>query len=154
MTIRIANPDDAAEIARVVNAAFEVERPMRASGSRTSEENVGELMQDATFFIAEQRGKIVGAVMARVTGQTGYFGMLSVDESLQRSGIGRALRERAEQFCKERGCTEMTLTTGEFRTELPPYYQRAGYRITAIEPGPAEWGLSKPFNVIHMAKPL
>jgi hypothetical protein len=48
----------------------------------------------------------------------------------------------------------MTLTTGAFRTELIPYYQRAGYRIVRLEPGPKEWGFDKPFEVVHMAKPL
>jgi predicted N-acetyltransferase YhbS len=153
-TIRIATPDDVSEIARVVNAAFEVERHMRAHGERTSEQDVRELMQSDMFFVAEQDSRIVGAVLVRITGTIGYFGMLSVAEDLRGSGVGRALRERAEQFCKQRGCTQMTLTTGAFRKELIPYYQRAGYSIVRIEPGPAEWGFNKPFEVLHMAKPL
>jgi len=152
--IRSASPSDATEIVRVVNAAFEVERPMRARGERTSVENIEELMQHDTFFVAEQDGQIVGAVFARISGTTGYFGMLSVAQELRRGGLGRRLRETAEQFCKHHGCTEMTLTTGAFRTELIPYYQHAGYRIVSIEPGPAAWGFAKAFEVVHMAKPL
>jgi predicted N-acetyltransferase YhbS len=153
-TIRDAGPDDANEITRVVNAAFEVERPMRISGDRTSAEQVRELMARERFFVAEQDDRIVGAVFVRITATTGYFGMLAVDPSLQRSGVGRALREHAETYCRERGCTEMTLTTGEFRTELLPYYARAGYKIVSTEPGPAEWRLDKPFKIVHMAKEL
>jgi len=153
-TIRIASQDDAIEITRVVNTAFEVERPMRAHGSRTSVEDIQELMQHDRFFVAEQGGRIVGAVFARISGTTGYFGMLSVEEELRRSGLGRRLREKAEQFCKQNGCTEMTLTTGAFRTELIPYYEHAGYNVVRIEPGPAAWGFDKPFEVVHMAKPL
>jgi len=156
-TIRIAATGEADQIARIVNAAFEVERPFRHSGERTSADNVRKLMLDGnTFFIAEEDegGRIVGAVYVRFTGQTGYFGMLSVDPVLQRSGIGRALREHAEDFCRQRGCTEMTLTTGDFRTELLPYYSRAGYRIVSTEPGPAEWSMSKDFRIVHMTKLL
>jgi predicted N-acetyltransferase YhbS len=154
-TIRTATIDDTSEITRVVNAAFQVERHMRVPGrERTSEQNIRELMREVTFFVAEQNGRIVGAVLARVNGATGYFGMLSAAEELRGSGIGRALRERAEQFCKEHGCTEMTLTTGAFRHELLPYYHRAGYSIVRVEPGPAEWEFNQPFEVVHMTKRL
>lgn len=81
--------------------------------------------------------------------------MLAVDPGLQRSGIGRALREHVEAYCKARGCTQMTLTTGDFRTELPPYYARAGYRVVSYEPSSGSvWNMSKPFQIVHMAKDL
>lgn len=153
--IRVATEHDIERIAAVVNAAFEVERPMRLSGHRTSSQNVGELMAGGNvFFVSEEEGKLLGAVMVRITGTTGYFGMLAVDPSLQKGGIGRALREHAEAYCRERGCREMTLSTGDFRTELLPYYQRAGYSVVKVEAGPAEWGLVPGFKVVHMAKAL
>lgn len=155
LALRTAHPNDVDRITAIVNAAFEVERPMRfPGGHRTSAENVRDLMARDTFLVAEQDGRVVGSVFVRITGATGYFGMLAVDPSLQKSGIGRALREHAEAYCKERGCTRMTLSTGDFRTELVPYYRRAGYNVTAIEPGPTEWSLAKPFKVVHMEKPL
>lgn len=155
ITIRVAHRRDIGQISTVVNAAFEVERPVRTRGDRTFPQNIEELMaRGDTFFVAEQEGRIVGSVFVRITATTGYFGMLAVNPALQRSGIGRALREKAEAFCKQRGCTEMTLSTGDFRTELLPYYARAGYKVVSTEPGPAEWSLSKKFQVVHMAKPL
>jgi GNAT superfamily N-acetyltransferase len=156
LTIRSAVPDEAAQVAGIINAAFEVERPFRAHGQRTSTEDVRQLMLDGnTFFVAEQDSRILGTVYVRITGLTGYFGMLAVDPTLQRGGIGRGLREHAEQFCKQHGCTEMTLTTGDFRTELVPYYTRAGYRIVSTEPRPAdEWCMRNDFRIVHMAKPL
>jgi predicted N-acetyltransferase YhbS len=154
-TIRQAAEPDAERIVAIINAAFEVERPMRASGERTSLQGVRQEMQGGTFFVAEQQGRMVGTVLARVNGTTGYFGMLAVEPGLQGSGTGRALREHAETYCKARGCTKMTLTTGDFRTELPPYYARAGYRIVRYEPAPGSvWNLSKPFRIVHMEKEL
>lgn len=156
LAIRPAAQQDADPIAAVVNAAFEVERPVRAGGERTSPQGVREEMQKGSwFFVAEQGGRIVGSVFTRIDGPTGYFGMLAVEPGLQRAGIGRALREHAEAFCKARGCTQMTLKTGDFRTELVPYYTRAGYRVVAREPSAgAAWNLSRPFHIVHMAKPL
>jgi len=156
VTIRTAAQEEVDAVARIVNAAFEVERPFRLKGDRTSAENVRQLMRDRyTFFVAEEHDRTVGAVHVRITGTTGYFGMLAVDPTLQGSGIGRALREHAEEFCKQLGCTEMTLTTGDFRTELLPYYTRAGYRVVSTEPRPAtEWSMRHDFRIVHMAKPL
>ncbi len=156
-TIRAAVHSQAAQVATVVNAAFAVERPFRKHGERTSTEDIRQLMLSGenTFFVAEQDGRIVGSVYVRITGQTGYFGMLAVDPALQRSGIGRALREHAEDFCKQHGCLQMTLSTGSFRTELVPYYTRAGYRVVSTEPRPAaEWSMRNDFQIVHMAKAL
>jgi predicted N-acetyltransferase YhbS len=153
-TIRTATPADAEGIAGVVNAAFEIERPLRTGGDRTSSQQVRDLMQRDAFFVAEHGGEIIGAVYVRIAGNTGYFGMLAVDESFRRTGVGRALREHAETYCRGRSCTRMTLTTGDFRIELPPYYERAGYRRIGTEPGPAEWRIGRPFKIIHMAKDL
>src|SRR5689334_17417380 len=95
--IRPADQPDVVQLAAVINAAFEVERPMRLQGDRTSPQKVRELMiAGNTFFVAEEEDRIIGAVLVRITGTTGYFGMLAVDPHLQRGGIGRALREHAE----------------------------------------------------------
>ena len=154
-TIRPAVEREAERIAAVVNTAFEIERHMRASGERTSVQGVRDEMQRGRFFIAEQEGRIVGTVLVRINDATGYFGMLAVEPGLQGSGMGRALREYAEAYCKSHGCTRMTLTTGDFRTELPPYYARAGYRIVSYEPvSGSTWNLSKPFQIVHMEKDL
>lgn len=154
-TIRVAGIEESDQVAKIINAAFEVERPFRLRGERTSTEDVGRLMFDGnTFFVAEEGGRIVGTVYVRITATTGYFGMLAVDPTLQRSGIGRALREPAEEFCRQHGCSEMTLTTGDFRTELLPYYTRAGYKIVSTEAGSPEWSMRNEFRIVHMAKLL
>src|SRR6185437_3660529 len=68
-TIRIAGPEEADPIARIINAAFEVERPYRLHGERTSAEEIRQLMMDGnTFFVAEEGGRILGAVFVRITG--------------------------------------------------------------------------------------
>jgi predicted N-acetyltransferase YhbS len=153
--VRAVGEQDAERIAALVNAAFEVERPMRASGDRTSPTGVRNEMQRGVFFVAEQEGRIVGSVFTRVTGTVGYFGMLAVDPARQRGGIGRALRQHAEFYCKARGCTRMTLSTGDFRTELLSYYSRAGYRVVSHETSSGSaWNLSRPFQIVHMAKEL
>lgn len=150
--IRRATPADAAVIARIINEAFEVEREFR-EGDRTSPENVRDLMVRDAFLVAEKAGQTIGAVYVRIDGTTGYFGMLAVDASLRRAGIGRALVEEAEALCRTAGCTTMTMSTGEDRTELIPYYQQQGYRVVSIEPSTSS-AFKRPIRVVTMQKPL
>ena len=153
VTVRRASESDIPELVAVVNAAFQVERDFRL-GDRTSPAEIARLMQNSTFFVAVKDERIAGAVLVRVNGTTGYFGMLAVDPTLQRAGIGRMLREAAENYCRERGCTEMTLSTGSVRHELLSYYRKSGYQIRSIEPAPEAGPFSKTIEIVRMAKPL
>jgi ribosomal protein S18 acetylase RimI-like enzyme len=140
------------EIVRIINAAFEVEREFR-QGERTSASEIATMMERDVFLVAEEDGRIVGAVHTSVDGATGYFGMLAVDPALQRGGVGRALLVAAEEHCRKAGCTEMTMSTGEDRTELIPYYERVGYRVTSIEPSTSR-AFKRPIRIVKMAKDL
>jgi ribosomal protein S18 acetylase RimI-like enzyme len=154
MKIRPATASDADDIARIINAAFEIEREFRR-GERTSPSDV--LTSISTrheiFFVAEEDGRLVGAVEVRVDGAAGYFGMLAVDASVRRGGIGRALVEAAEAHCRAAGCSVMTMSTGENRTELIPYYEKMGYRVTAVEPS-TNPAFKYPIRVVSMEKRL
>lgn len=152
-TIRQAKAADIPEMVVVVNAAFAIEREFRA-GERTSAADIQRLMEKSTFFVAIANERIAGVVQARVKHPASYFAMLAVDPALQRAGIGRALREAAEDHCREHGCSEMTLMTGSVHPELVSYYSRAGYKITGIEPQPPNAPFTRKFDIVHMAKPL
>jgi GNAT superfamily N-acetyltransferase len=150
--IRRAEKGEAGEIARIVNVAFEVEREFR-EGDRTSAAEIFGLVEREVFFVAEEAGRLIGAVHTAVEGASGYFGMLVVDSSVRRTGVGRALLAAAEEHCRQAGCTKMTMSTGEDRRELIPYYQRLGYRVTAIEPSTSP-AFKRPIRIVRMAKPL
>ncbi|TMA17829.1 MAG: GNAT family N-acetyltransferase [Deltaproteobacteria bacterium] len=150
--IRRADERDVPEIARIINAAFEVEREFR-EGARTSPTEIAKLLEHDVFFVAEEDGRLLGAVHTSIDGATGYFGMLSVDPALQRGGVGRALLAAAEEHCRKAGCTKMTMSTGEDRAELIPYYERVGYRVTSIEPSSSR-AFKRPIRIVKMAKDL
>jgi GNAT superfamily N-acetyltransferase len=151
--IRQAVEGDIAEIVAVVNAAFQVESEFRA-GDRTSLADISRLMQSSMFLVAAEDESVVGAVLVRITGATGYFGMLAVRPGLQRSGIGRALLEAAEDYCRAHGCVEMTLSTGRVRQELLRYYGKMGYAVTSIETAPEGAPFTRPIEIVRMAKAL
>jgi len=150
--IRLATAAEADEIARIINAAFEIEREFR-QGERTSPAEIRKLMNRETFLVVEQMGRLIGVFEVRIEGTIGYFGMLAVDPSARRAGVGRALVEAAENHCRGAGCTIMTLSTGEDRTELIPYYEKMGYRVTAIEPSTSA-AFKRVIRIVKMKKPL
>src|SRR5882724_879002 len=154
MKIRQAATADADEVARIINAAFEIEREFRR-GERTSASGIlaSLSMKQGIFLVAEDGGRLIGAVEVRVDGDAGYFGMLAVETTVRRGGIGRALVEAAEAYCRNAGCSVMTMSTGENRTELIPYYEKMGYRVTAVEPSTTA-AFKYPIRVVKMEKPL
>ena len=152
-SIRRAEAGDADAIVEVVNAAFRVESEFR-TGDRTSLADVARLIESDTFLVAVEEERIVGAVLVKIHDDVGYFGMLSVTPGLQRSGIGRAVVDAAEEYCRARGCTRMTLKTGSIRPELLAYYGKKGYRVERVEPAPDGPPFLKPFDIMWMSKDL
>jgi len=150
--IRRASEAEAEEIARIINAAFEIEREFRR-GERTSAQEIRASIARGEVLVAEEAGRLLGAIEVRIDGATGYFGMLAVEANVRRGGIGRALVEAAEDRCRRAGCTVMTMSTGEERAELIPYYRKMGYGLTLVEASSSP-AFKRPIRVVHMAKPL
>ena len=150
--IRRATASDASDIARVVNAAFQVEREFR-HGDRTSPAEIRALLEKDPILVADVHGAIAGVVHVRVTGSVGYFGMLAVDPQASGAGLGRSLLDAAEEHCRRAGCSTMTLSTGEERTGIIPWYERRGYRIQSVELS-TDAAFKRPIRVVHMSRRL
>ena len=109
------------------------------------------------FLVADDgRGHIVASVYIELRGRRGYFGMLAVDPSWQRKGLGRMMAEAAENHCRQRGCNAMDIAVLSLRPELPPYYRKLEY----IETGTEEFHPSRPLRAgvechcVRMSKAL
>src|SRR5215475_7962700 len=104
MKIRQANTADIPAIVTLINEAFFVERPF-FEGERIDEPGVRNLFVKGRFFLAEAATELAGVVYVELRReQRGYLGLLSVDPSRQRGGIGAELVAAAEQFFRENGC--------------------------------------------------
>ena len=155
MQTRFATEADVPAIVALVNEAFQVEKFFKI-GERTDDTEVLAYMKTGQFLLLEDAsGGLAGSVYVAVHGERGYFGMLSVAQSQQRRGIGTRLMAAAEEFCRERGCRHMDLSVVDLRTELPPLYERFGYRVTGSAPFPAEqMPVKLPCSFVLMSKPL
>ena len=150
VTIRNATADDAAALMRLINAAFVVERSF-IDVDRVRIEEVREFLQKGVFLIA---GDMEACVYVELRGARGYFGLLSVDPDRQGSGLGRAMVDAAERYCREHGCRWMDLRVVSAREELPPFYRKLGYRESGTEPFESEYPTKMPVHLVRMEKAL
>ena len=151
--IAVASEDDVPALAQLINAAYEVEK-FFVSGDRTSADQIRQMNRSGQFLVAhDDTGNIAGCVYVRVTGGRGYFGLLSVDPSRQRGGIGGGLIHAAESLARAAGCTAMDIRVVNLRVELPPFYRQLGYTETGIEAANEPRALQA-FHFLRMAKAL
>jgi GNAT superfamily N-acetyltransferase len=153
ISIRTAIESDADAIARLVNTAFLVEQ-FFIERDRTNPVTVLNLIQKGKFLLAEDATKLLGCVYIELCGVRGYFGMLSVDPSRQRIGVGRQLVGTVEKYFRDAGCKFSDLMIVNVRTELHTLYRRWGYvdTGTAIYDDPTPTKI--PVHFITMSKSL
>jgi GNAT superfamily N-acetyltransferase len=151
--IRTANVSDAGAIALLVNTAFLVEQ-FFIERDRTNPATVRGLMEKGKFLLAEDGPDLVGSIYIELRGERGYFGMLSIEPSQQRMGVGRQLVDAVEKLFREAGCKFSDLKIVDVRTDLHTLYNRWGYLDTgtAIYDDPTPTKI--PVHFVLMSKPL
>jgi GNAT superfamily N-acetyltransferase len=153
MKFRTADTGDAQSIVRLINLAFQVER-FFVETDRISRQEVESLLGKGSFLLAEDDGGLAACVYLELRGDRAYFGLLSVDPSRQRTGLGGMLIGAAEDCAREAGCRFMDLQMVNLRVELPALYRKFGYKETGTAPFPGYAKTKMPCHFILMSKPL
>ena len=151
--LRIAEPADIGEIERIVNAAFRVEK-FFIDGDRITAAELHTMMVKGRFLLALAGNGPAGCVYVEPREERAYLGLLSVDPSQQRRGIGSRLMTAAEDLARALGCSHMDLRIVNLRQELPEYYRRRGYMQTGTTPFPNDVMTKLPCHFIDMSKAL
>jgi GNAT superfamily N-acetyltransferase len=152
-TYRNAEESEADDVVVLINRAFVVEKPF-FSTDRIDREQTLDHFKKGTFILAMDGEKMAGCNYVELRGDSGYFGLLSIDPDFQGRGLGRELVERAEDFCRRSGCGLMRIRVLNHRTELPPFYERLGYHIAGLEQVEQEPAARMPYHFIVMEKAL
>jgi GNAT superfamily N-acetyltransferase len=111
-------------------------------------------MRNGQFLVIERDGRLLGCVYVSTRGERAYLGMLSVDRSSQRQGLGRRLVDSAESHALALGCRFMDMHIVNLREELFPYYRALGYREQGTLPFDDTDRISRPCHFVVMTKPL
>jgi ribosomal protein S18 acetylase RimI-like enzyme len=155
MKSRVAVESDVTEIVRVINAAYRVE-DFFVNGNRTSDADVRRRMSEGVVFLVidGNPGTLSAAVAVDVHEGRGHFAMLSVDPSLQGSGLGRVLIDDIEEFCRDAGCTDLDIEVVNLREELPAFYRRFGFTDAGTFPFTPVEKLKREAHLVKMSKSL
>ncbi|HTJ47381.1 MAG TPA: GNAT family N-acetyltransferase [Kofleriaceae bacterium] len=154
-SVRRAGPDDAGELASLINRAYEVER-FFVEGERTDAAEVARLCDQGHFLAlgdGTAGGELVAAVFVRADGTRGSIAMLSVAPEHQGQGLGKRLVAVAEAWCAAMGCDAMTLEVVNLRSELEAWYKSLGYRVIGTAPYTHE-GAIRACHFLRMEKSL
>ena len=154
MRFRIAETADAEAITNVINSAFRQTESFFVERDRISQDEIRTFLQTGEFLVAEDGTTVTGCVYFERRGDRGYIGLLSVDPSRQRSGLGCQLMAAAEDRCRGLGCHAADLQIVNLRQELPDFYSRLGYVPTGTAPFRPDLVTKMPCHFIKMSKPL
>jgi ribosomal protein S18 acetylase RimI-like enzyme len=145
LTIRPANAQDYDDLCEIIAEVDEMHRQrcpqifQRPPGPARERAYIQGLLadEDHGLFVAEVDGRVAGFlhVMAHdtppipilVPRRLAVVDNLVVRRDLRRAGIGRALMERAEQWARPQGATEIDLTVFEFNAGAIAFYRSLGY---------------------------
>ena len=81
------------------------------------------------FFVATQRGAVVGTVMGGYDGHRGWIYSLAVAPAARRAGIGPALMHHVEQELVWRGCPKINLQVLAANAAVVAFYRQLGYTV-------------------------
>lgn len=89
---------------------------------------------DHALFVAETGGWAIGWVHVFTcpmvtTESEAEVGGLVVEEKFRRSGVGRLLMERAEEWARGKGCRAVYLRSNIIRKDTKPFYEKIGYTV-------------------------
>jgi len=152
--IRVATRADIPQIVDLVNVAFRLAEGFFVEGDRTSPAQIEAMSETGTFLLGDVSGELAAFVYLELRGERAYFGLLSVDPSHQRQGVGRAMVDEVERRAKDAGCGVMDILTVNVRPELIPLYGKMGYAESGTAPFPATVRTKMPCHFVRMSKDL
>lgn len=122
--------DDLAEIVALIHRAFgEYQGVLKPESGALSEtvETLRTRLEKNRLFLAEDDGKLSGAVFATRKGDAVYLDRLAVDPEVRCRGIARRLIEAVEAHAREAGAARVTLGVRLALQHNIDYFRRWGF---------------------------
>ena len=82
-----------------------------------------------TCFVAEEQGRIVGAILTGHDGRRGYISHTAVSPAYQRQGIGRQLVETALRALKGQGIHKVNLVVFSHNEDGNAFWEKMGFTV-------------------------
>jgi len=158
LRFRTATPADLESIVVLVTSAYRGESSKAGwtteadflDGNRIDREVLAQdiVRPRSRVLIAERDGTMLACAHVCEEHGAGYFGMFSVQPTLQGGGVGKAVLAEAERIVREEwALSAMRMTVIDIREELIAFYERRGYARTGIKKpfpyGDARFGIPR-----------
>ena len=125
--LRAATDADAAEVAALVNDAYEHWVERLGVVPRPMTDDYTEVIRERRVTVAESDNTIVGVLVLDVTDEGFVIDNVAVHPSVRGTGLGRTLLELAESEARRAGFDSIYLYTHEKASDNIALYSRIGY---------------------------
>ncbi len=136
--IRLADPEDAAAIARVLRESFvEFEALYTPAGFAATTPDARQIearMREGPVWIACREDKALGSVAAVVKDRALYMRGMAVLPSARGLKVGARLLEQVEQWAFDQACRRVFLSTTPFLKPAIHLYKQHGFQRTNEPP--------------------
>lgn len=141
MRIRRALAEDAAAMGAVTIRAYDVYEVLLGYLPPPAREDPLGWIEAEEAWVGERDSEVMAVLIAQVVQSGGEAHMLVlsavVDPDWQGEGHGRALLDHAEALARERGLSELRLSTNVLMDRNISLYRHCGFRVTGQRPHPA-----------------
>ncbi|PHM63575.1 acetyltransferase [Xenorhabdus ishibashii] len=96
---------------------------------QTEQQHLGYITQGNSWVALNEESWPIGFILAKPLDDGLHIMELSVHESWQRKGIGKALIEKVIQVAEQRHLSAVTLTTFRYVNWNAPFYHKLGFEI-------------------------
>ncbi len=139
---KTAQLDEVKLITNLVNSAYRGDYSRQGwtteadliEGQRTDDDSIIKMIQtpgEQIEIALNSAGKVVGCVFLKREDETTlYFGMLTVEPSLQGAGLGKIILLHIESLARKENKNKIRLTVIPQRKELIEFYERRGFKAT------------------------
>lgn len=124
---------DFSELEEVINRAYDVEKFFKTC-ERIDQQEIKANSEKGIFLIAEDDQRLAACIYYKLNGEKAYFGLLSVHPDYQGRGLARELISRVETIARKGNARYMEIEVVNLRTELPPFYEKLGYKTHGTVP--------------------
>ena len=138
-----ATPQDAENLSKLVNSAYRGDYSKQGwtteadllDGQRTDAKALEEIIEtplnQIELLFEGKSLQIIGCIhLVQELPETLYFGMLTVEPTIQSQGLGKILLTHAEDVARGYGFKKIRCSVIPHRKELIAFYKRRGYKET------------------------
>lgn len=149
LTIRIADPDDAADLLHVIHEAFRA-RPAVDPPAEALTDEVADIERALTAgfgVVVEREGRIIAGLLVDIVDGTATLRRVSVLPSASGQGVARALVEGALTVAADMGARRASLFARQEFPQLVEWWRDHGFDVIAPEPHGFRMGRDLPVVV-------